>query len=250
MVLFAGLGHSERVADYWERFGNDKQSVASNSAFHTDPERTTQLDVGLLRRGERGTLSVSLFASRIADYILIDARPVGKPMGTVVARNVDAGTWGGEVEYDRQLGGAWQVESSLAYTRGRNITDHVALAQMPPLEGRLALGYRGQRFNAGALLRLVADQHRVDIGRGNIVGQDIGTSDGFAVFSINGSYRLSRRLESVRRHRQPARRQLRGAPVPSRGHGRRVRTDRAGIRARPHGVAQARCKPGTIGKAG
>ena len=191
VVLFAGLGHSARIADYWERFGNDKQSVSSNSAFFTDPERTTQLDVGVLRRTDNGSLSVSLFASSIDDYVLIDARPVDEPMGTIVTRSVDARTWGGEVEFVRALGDAWNVQGSLAYTRGTNTTDDVALAQMPPLESRLALNYVRERLAVGALLRLVADQDRIDPGRGNIVGQDISGTDSFAVFSVNGSYRFS-----------------------------------------------------------
>ncbi|MEZ5561060.1 MAG: TonB-dependent copper receptor [Pseudomonadales bacterium] len=192
VILFAGLGYSERTADYWERFGNDKQSLDTNSAFHTDPERTTQLDLGMLRRTEASRLSASLFVSRIDDYILIDAMPTGKPMGTVVTRNVQAGTWGGELEYGAQLGAAWMLESSLAYTRGDNRSDDRPLAQMPPLEARVSLVYTADRFTLGGLVRWVADQDRVDIGRGNVVGQDVAESDDFTVLSVNGSYALSR----------------------------------------------------------
>jgi len=149
---------------------------------------------GVLRRTGAGALSVSLFAADIGDYVLIDAAPAGKPMGTVVTRGVDARTWGGEVEYSRALGGSWSVQSSLAYTRGTNTTDDVPLAQMPPLEGRLALNYAREGLAVGALLRLVAEQDRIDAGRGNIVGQDIAATDGFAVFSVNGSYRFSQAL--------------------------------------------------------
>ncbi|MEZ5598583.1 MAG: TonB-dependent copper receptor [Pseudomonadales bacterium] len=74
VILFSGLGYAERVADYWERFGNDKQSLDTNSAFLTDPERTTQLDVGAIRRTARTRLSASLFASHVDDYVLIDTR--------------------------------------------------------------------------------------------------------------------------------------------------------------------------------
>ncbi len=192
VVLFAGLGYAERIADYWERFGNGNQSSTGSSAFFTDPERTTQLDLGLLRRGPSGDLSASLFASRIDDYILIDTTVPGRPMGTVVTRNVNARTYGGELEHTRRFAERWTLQSSLAYTRGRNRSDGRPLAQLPPLEGRLSLTYASPRYSLGALLRLVADQDRVDPGRGNIVGQDLAESDGFAVLSMNGSYRLSR----------------------------------------------------------
>src|SRR5690606_23063530 len=44
-------------------------------------------------------------------------------------------------------------------------------------------------WSAGSLLRLVTEQDRVDIGKGNIVGQDIGRTPGFGVFSLNAGYR-------------------------------------------------------------
>lgn len=194
VILFAGLGHSERIADYWERFGNDKQSLASNSAFLTAPERTTQLDFGVLGETEHGRWSASLFASRIADYILVDTRVMGKPVGTVVTRNVDAATVGGELEFARHFAESWVLESSLAYTRGRNRSDDLALAQMPPLEARTSVVYTGERFTVGGLVRVASEQDRVDIGRGNIVGQDVATSDSFAVLSLNGSVRLTAKV--------------------------------------------------------
>jgi iron complex outermembrane receptor protein len=194
VILFAGLGHAERSADYWERFGNDKQSLGTNSAFFTAPERTTQLDLGILRRTRAGRLSASLFAARIADFILIDTRVMAKPMGAVVTRNVDAETVGGELEFARQLAARWALDSSVAYTRGTNRSDDRPLAQIPPLEARTSLTYTGQRFAVGGLLRVAAKQDRVDIGRGNIVGQDVASTDGFTVLSLNGSYRLTQRI--------------------------------------------------------
>jgi iron complex outermembrane receptor protein len=194
ITAFAGLGHSERTADYWERFGNDRQSLDTNSAFYTDPERTTQLDFGLIGNAGDSRWSASLFVNQIDDYILIDTRVPGKPMNASVSRNVDARTWGGELEHTLPLAERWTVESTIAYTRGENRTDGGSLAQMPPLEGRLSLTWARDRLSLGGLLRAVAEQDRVDLGRGNIVGQDVSETDGFAVFSLNGSYRLSQQF--------------------------------------------------------
>jgi iron complex outermembrane receptor protein len=44
-------------------------------------------------------------------------------------------------------------------------------------------------WSAGALLRLVQGQKRFDQGYGNIVGQDIGASTGFAIVSLNAGWR-------------------------------------------------------------
>jgi iron complex outermembrane recepter protein len=189
--LFAGLGRAERVADYWERFGSARQSPDTNSAFFTDPERVTQLDFGVIGTTPRSRWSASLFVNRIDDYILIDARPFNKPMNIVVARNVDAGSWGGELEYTLAFGGGLTLDSTLAYTRAENRSDGAPLAQMPPLEGRMALNWTQERLTLGSLLRLVAAQDRIDPGRGNIAGQDIDGTGGFAVLSVNGSYRFT-----------------------------------------------------------
>ena len=77
----------------------------------------------------------------------------------------------------------------MAYVRGENDTDHRALAQMTPLVGRIGLNYDNQTWSFGSLLRLVDSQNRVAVNQGNIVGQDIGKSAGFAVLSLNGGWK-------------------------------------------------------------
>jgi iron complex outermembrane receptor protein len=42
---------------------------------------------------------------------------------------------------------------------------------------------------------VVAQQNRVDEGKGNVVGRDLGNSAGFGVFSLNGAYRVSEHLK-------------------------------------------------------
>ncbi len=49
-------------------------------------------------------------------------------------------------------------------------------------------------WSAGALLRVVAAQDRVSPALGNVVGRDLGRSSGFAVFSVNGAYRINDRM--------------------------------------------------------
>ncbi len=68
-------------------------------------------------------------------------------------------------------------------------TDNVPLAQIPPLEGRLGLAYDDKTWSFGVLARAVDNQDRVDVGNGSIVGQDIGPTPGFTVYSLNAGYR-------------------------------------------------------------
>lgn len=190
-TFYAGFGRSARFPDYWELF--NKESERSVSAFGTDPETTTQLDIGAVLDADRYSFSASGFANRVDDYILIQsnvARGSGMTARTVsITRNIDAITWGGELSAAYRLTTEWKIDGSLAYVWGRNQTEDRPLAQMSPLEGRLGLNYDDRTWSFGALLRLVAPQHRVAQDQGNIVGQDIGKSSGFAVFSLNGGWR-------------------------------------------------------------
>lgn len=205
-TLFAGVGRLQRFPDYWELFRNE--SLTSVTALGTKPETTTQLDAGTVFRRGPVELTLSAFVSSLADYNLVQSgflKPSGM-MGTrtaVLTRNIDASTRGGEAGLAWRFAPHWKLDASLAYVRGDNDTDHRPLAQMPPLESRLALAWTNSRWSAGALLRAAAAQDRVARGQGNIVGQDLGASPRFAVTSLHASWkptasaRLSAGIDNV-----------------------------------------------------
>jgi len=192
--LYGGVGYVSRFPDYWELFS--KESQTSLSAFNTDYETTLQLDVGWLVERENIGFSFSGFMAGHSDFILIEsgyakAGMMGNMRSALIARNVDASTMGFEASLVGKMDNGVYSSASVSYVRGENDTDHLPLAQIPPLEGRIELGYRNEQVSAGALLRLVSDQDRVAPKQGNIVGQDIGPSEGFTVMSLHGSYRFS-----------------------------------------------------------
>jgi len=193
-TAFVGLGHVQRFPDYWELVSAGKEATNSLSAFHSRPEKTTQLDTGLVYAGRRLSASVSAFYSDVDDYILVQtAYPKGM-RSTTVTRNVDARTWGGEADATWALAERWRATGTLAHTQGRNRSDDRPLAQMPPLEVRTGLNYEDPRWSAGLLWRLVAAQDRYAVNQGNIVGQDLGPTGGFGVLSLNGAWRPSSSL--------------------------------------------------------
>jgi iron complex outermembrane receptor protein len=183
-TAYAGLGHAERFPDYWEIVGGTPAKPDA-TFLALAPEKTTQLDLGLTRSRGPLTASLALFANEIQDYILIQPALAGR------ARNIDARTYGGEAAFAYAFASGWRIESSLASVRGNNETDATALAQLPPLEGRLGLSYSARRWTLGGLWRLVAAQNRVVPGQGNIVGQDIGPSPGFGTLSLNAGMQLA-----------------------------------------------------------
>jgi iron complex outermembrane receptor protein len=205
-TLYAGVGRAERSPDFWELVS--KESLSSLSAFETRPEKTTQLDAGVLFRHSGVSGSLAVFASTISDFILVQSnyakavKPAGTGMGmggmttttrkATVSRNVDASTWGAEASAAWDVRNGVRLDASLAWVRGQNETDARPLAQLPPLEGRLGLAYASERWSAGSLARLVAAQRRYALDQGNIVGQDLGPTSRFAVFSVNGGYRVAK----------------------------------------------------------
>ena len=194
-TFYAGVGHSERAPDYWELIS--KESAASVSAFETLPEKTTQLDAGMLYRQGSVSGSISMFVNGISDFILIQSNFTKTSAGgmaqrkATITRNVDTTAWGGEATVKWTATERFGLETSLAYVSGQNETDDLPLAQQPPLEGRVGLTYSADRWSLGALTRLVAAQTRYALNQGNIVGQDLGPTSSFAVFSLNGGWRVT-----------------------------------------------------------
>ena len=165
----------------------------TNLAFAVKPERTQQLDSGVLFANEHQQWSASVFYNQIDDFILVDYRSMMKMQGFI--RNIDATSYGTELSYRQRLGQHWLVDSSLAYTKGDNDTDHSPLPQLAPLEARVATDYQQQDWSFGILWRLVAGQNRFTLNTGNIVGKDLGPSSGFAILSMNGAWRLTQDLQ-------------------------------------------------------
>jgi iron complex outermembrane receptor protein len=192
LTWYAGIGHSERMPDYWELFSPDMGPMHAPNAFAgIQPEKTTQLDLGLQYRSERLEAWVSAYAGRVQDYILFTYHEGGMMGSMAQAGNIDARIAGAEAGADVRLGERWKLGGTLAYAWGENRTNGGALPQMPPLEARLSANWEGERWSVGALGRAVTRQHRVAVGQGNVVARDLGPSTGFATLALNAGYRLS-----------------------------------------------------------
>jgi len=178
VTTYASLGHVERAPDYWER----NKVTSTDRTFKLATEKTEQIDIGALFKQGPWRGSASLFYAYTDDFILV---------ASADAKNVEVRRWGGEGELAYQFLPSWSVEGTLAYVHGTNLTDNVALAQTPPLDTSLAVKYDDGTFLGGLLMRAVAGQHRVDTGWGSVIGQDIGETGGFAVFSVNGGWRVT-----------------------------------------------------------
>ncbi|WP_022964366.1 TonB-dependent copper receptor [Halopseudomonas pelagia] len=196
VTVYAGIGHVQRFPDYWELFSAGSGPAGADNAFDgIRPEKTTQLDIGAQYKGPKLEAWASGYVGQVRDYILFSYATNMMGTRTSQADNIDARIMGGELGLAYELNAHWTGDATLAYAWGKNSSSGQALAQMPPLETRLGLTYQQADWSAGLLWRLVAEQNRIDTGKGNVVGQDVGASAGFGVLSLNGAYRLDEHMK-------------------------------------------------------
>jgi len=193
-TVYAGVGHTERFPDFWELFYKEGPTSSERNAFTTtEPEKTTQIDAGATWQSGAWNGFLSGFFSKIDDFILIESnvvRGMGMMARTVtITRNVDATTVGGEAGLGYAFTPQLRLDSSVAYVHGKNESDDHPLAQIPPLEAKFGLTWDNRVWSLGSLWRVVAEQDRVAVNEGNIVGQDLGETGGFGVLSVNGGWR-------------------------------------------------------------
>ncbi len=193
---YAGLGYVERVPDYWELFSTKYHQSAGTTFADLENEKTAQFDAGY--QYEQGAFKswASVYAGLIQDYILVAYTPTGS-MGRLEAksRNIDATIAGAEAGVAYQLTDQIQADISAMYAWGENTTDHTALPQIAPLEGRFNLRYVQEKYNLGLLWRVVAAQDRTSYREGNIIGYDLEESKGFGTLSLNGTYNIQKDLD-------------------------------------------------------
>lgn len=195
LTWFAGIGHAERMPDYWELFSPDGGPTGFPNAFAAlQPERTTQLDVGMQYRTGRVEAWASAYAGRIDDFILFTYASGGMMGSTSSVDQVNAEVRGGEAGFQFEPLPNWKMGTTLAYAWSSNRDTDTALPQVPPLDARFTLAYDNTRWSVGALLRAVDGQDRIAPGQGNVVGRDLGSTGGFAVLSLSAAYRLSPQL--------------------------------------------------------
>lgn len=187
ITTYVGIGHAERFPDYWEIFSpKEADSQYANAFEGLKPEKTTQLDFGAQFSNGDTNIWASGYVGRIQDYILFDYSGDKSK-----ATNVDATIMGGEAGVSQYFFTSWRLDTSIAYSWGKNTTDNAALPQIPPFEGRIGLTYEQEKWSVGGLWRLVAEQTRIAKDMGNVVGRDFAKSSAFAVFSLNASYKVT-----------------------------------------------------------
>lgn len=194
-TAYVGIGHVQRMPDYWELFSPNMGTTSHQNAFASvKPEKTTQLDIGLQHKTDVMDVWASAYVGHVQDFILFNYHRGGMMGMSSQVSNVNARIFGGELGIDYALTTRWKVGGTLAYAWGKNTTDHTALPQIPPLEARLSLNYEAGQWSAGALWRIVSRQGRYALDQGNVVGKDFGPSSGFSTVALHTAYKANKNL--------------------------------------------------------
>jgi len=190
VMVYAGLGYTERFPDYWELFSPTYGPGGDTVAFDSlSTEKTTQIDIGAQYKTHKANAWISAYVGRVTDFILFRYNENNAKISQ--ADNVNATTMGAETGINYQLSTHWKTEGSLAYSWAKNTDDNTPLPQIPPLEARLSMTWQQENWTATGLARLVSAQTRIAENEGNVVGKDFSISSGFSVFSANTSYTLN-----------------------------------------------------------
>lgn len=192
LTLFADLSRSVRTADATERFMAGAGTAPWVGNPYLKPEKHHQLDLGATTGGEKWSATASAFYDDVQDFIMRDnARSQNGILVTnsaaTVYRNIDATLTGLELEGSYSLTPVLNLNGTLDWTYGQNDEDDDALAQIPPLEGHVALEYTPGDWSLGSRVNFAARQYRIDDGTSQ---RDPGETDGWATLDLYGAYKL------------------------------------------------------------
>lgn len=130
------------------------------------PEQHHIAEAGFGWSGGGWELATRAYGDRVVDFILWDrARGqagVTRADDVNIFRNVDAIIAGLETKLRYRFSNGFWLGADGWLTYGENLTDRRAIAQIPPAEAALRLGWSNRMFEVEGRWRLVATQSRVD----------------------------------------------------------------------------------------
>lgn len=191
------LSQTARPADETERYINKWHSSANQQRWvgnpTLSPEVHRQGELGLIFRPDSFELRGSVFIDFIENFILRDSARgqlgVLQNDNADIYRNVDARLHGWEVEAEQKFTEEWSILTMLSQTRATNTTDaDRPIAQTPPLEGLVELGYERESFEFSLTCRFASNQKRIDL----YSKQEVGPSSGYGVVDFKAMIQAGR----------------------------------------------------------
>ena len=187
-TLGASVGRAFRTPDVHELY-SEGPHLAANSFDVGNPSLETETGLGIdvfgRITGQRLSAEVTWFRNTIAGYIFPQA--TGKlsrvllPIYQFVGE--DAALTGFESQLGWSVPAGFKLEAAASHVRGTIRATNEPLPFIPPLQGRLAIGYSPVDWFVEAEARMARSQERT--------GRFEEPTDGYAVLGISGGRRLT-----------------------------------------------------------
>ena len=197
LTLHSGVSRAVRTADATERGLANYMGAGGAMSWvgnpNIDPEKHHQFDIGFTKNDKSWDFGASAYVNHVSDFILRDsargqAGIVANLPNADVYRNVDVMLSGFELQGGWNLSDTLRISGDATYTYGENLDDDIALAQVPPLQGRLGMSWQAHEyFELGSAMRWAMKQTRVDTDNTTGTGRDIGETNGYAIFDLNAT---------------------------------------------------------------
>lgn len=195
-LFYTGISRAVRTADVIERGLANYMGMGGQMSWvgnpDIDPEQHHQVDIGFDTKTDQWQLNGSAYANIVKDYILRDSARgqdgivVNLPNADIY-RNIDAFLGGFEINGQWDFGQYLQLFGDATYTHGINIDNGDALAQIPPLQGKLGINWAALEYlDISTTMRWATEQTRVDTDNTTGTGRDAGKTNAYAVFDIEG----------------------------------------------------------------
>ncbi len=157
------------------------------------PEHSLQLQAGYKYRGPTLTGEVYVYRSELYDLIVRSrlGNDVREGYPVYVKENVDrAHVQGVETGWEYAITPSWSIAGSMTHTYGQNTTKNEPMRRIPPVFGRIGIGYSHDDFRCELEWQSAAAQHR--LAKGDVEDNRIpaGGTPGWSVFSLTTGYTL------------------------------------------------------------
>ncbi|MCY3699883.1 MAG: TonB-dependent receptor [Gemmatimonadetes bacterium] len=187
-TLGASVGRAFRTPDVHELY-SEGPHLAANSYDVGNPSLETEKGLGIdvfgRVTGQRLSAEATWFRNTIAGYIFPQATGelsrVRLPIYQFVGE--DAVLTGFESQLEWSVPAGFRLEAAASYVRGTIRATDEPLPFMPPLQGRVAIGYSPVNWFIEAETRMASSQERT--------GRFEDPNDGYAVFGLSGGVRFT-----------------------------------------------------------
>ena len=188
LTVGGSVGRAFRTPDVHELY-SEGPHLASNSFDVGNPSLDTETGLGIdvfgRITGQRLSAEATWFRNAISGYVFPQATGelsrIRLPIYQFVGEDAVLTGFESVLEWSEPAG--FRVEAVASYVRGTMRATNEPLPFMPPIEGRLAIGYSPVDWFVEAETRMAKSQERT--------GRFEQSTDGYAIFGLSGGVRLT-----------------------------------------------------------